>query len=272
MTYCVGLKLRDGLVMISDTRTNAGIDNISCFRKLHLFAEPGERCIAIASSGNLSITQSVISLLMEGMTDPETGKKQTLMNIPTMFKAAQLVGAAVREVYRTDGPSLEQHQAGFDVALLLGGQIRGRRMRLFMVYSAGNFIEATGDTPYLQIGEHKYGKPILDRAITFETELSEALKIGLISMDSTMRSNLAVGLPLDLMVLRQDAYTPELVHRIHAGDPYFEQLRQSWSEALRASHQAIPRPPYKGVAGPMAEGASKDKSLARKPRKAAKRK
>jgi putative proteasome-type protease len=272
MTYCVGLKLRDGLVMISDTRTNAGIDNISCFRKLHLFAEPGDRCIAIASSGNLSITQSVISLLMEGINDPETGKKQTLMNIPTMFKAAQLVGAAVREVYRTDGPSLEQHQAGFDVALLLGGQIKGRRMRLFMVYSAGNFIEATGDTPYLQIGEHKYGKPILDRAITFETDLSEALKIGLISMDSTMRSNLAVGLPLDLMVLRQDTCVPELVHRIHAGDPYFEQLRQSWSEALRASHQAIPRPPYKGVAGPMADGASKEASPAKKLRKAAKRK
>ncbi|TDQ83340.1 putative proteasome-type protease [Dongia mobilis] len=260
MTYCVGLKLRDGLVMISDTRTNAGIDNISCFRKLHLFCDPGERCMAIASSGNLSITQSVISLLTEGLTDPESGKKRTLMDMPTMFKAAQLVGAAVREVYRTDGPSLEQHQAGFDVALLLGGQIRNRRMRLFMIYSAGNFIEATGDTPYLQIGEHKYGKPILDRAITHETDLAEALKIGLISMDSTMRSNLAVGLPLDLMVLRENACQPELVHRIHAGDPYFEDLRRSWSEALRASHQAIPQPPYKGIAG--APGL--DKKTARK--------
>lgn len=254
MTYCVGLKLRDGLVMISDTRTNAGIDNISCFRKLHLFTVPGERCIALASSGNLSITQSVISLLTEGVKDPETGRKQTLLNISSMFKAAQLVGTAVREVYRTDGPSLEQHQAGFDVALLLGGQIKGRRMRLFMVYSAGNFIEATGDTPYLQIGEHKYGKPILDRAITFDTDLYEGLKIGLISMDSTMRSNLAVGLPLDLMVMKRDACAPELVHRVQAGDSYFEELRTRWSEALRASHQAIARPPYRGTGGAATDG------------------
>lgn len=272
MTYCVGLKLRDGLVMISDTRTNAGIDNISCFRKLHLFTEPGERCMAIASSGNLSITQSVISLITEGLIDEETGKKQTLLTTPSMFKAAQLVGKAVREVYRTDGPSLEQHQAGFDVALLLGGQIRGRRMRLFMIYSAGNFIEATGDTPYLQIGEHKYGKPILDRAITYETSLPEALKIGLISMDSTMRSNLAVGLPLDLMLLRQDACAPELVHRVHQGDPYFEQLRQSWSEALRASHQAIPQPPYKGLSGAAVETSAKAARSPKKTSKASKRK
>lgn len=272
MTYCVGLKLRGGLVMISDTRTNAGIDNISSFRKLHLFSDPGERCIAIASSGNLSITQSVLSILMEGMPDPETGRKLTLHNIPTMFKAAQLVGRAVREVYRTDGPSLEQHQAGFDVALLLGGQIRGRRMRLFMIYSAGNFIEATGDTPYLQIGEHKYGKPILDRAITFETDVTEGLKIGLISMDSTIRSNLAVGLPLDLMVLRQDACKPELLHRVHAGDPYFEQLRRSWSEALRASHQAIPQPPYRGVNADLGGGTAEARRATKKVRKTTKRK
>ncbi len=249
MTYCVGLKLRDGLVMISDTRTNAGIDHISCFRKLHMFGEPGERAMAIASSGNLSITQSVISMVTEGMPDPESGQKRTLNNVPSMFKAAQLIGEAVREVYRTDGPSLEMHQSAFDVALLLGGQIKGRRMRLFMIYSAGNFIEATGDTPYLQIGETKYGKPILDRAITYDTDLYEGLKLGLLSMDSTMRSNLAVGLPLDIMVQRMDAYAPELVHRIHAGDSYFEELSKRWSEALRASHQAIAQPPYKGIAG-----------------------
>jgi putative proteasome-type protease len=185
----------------------------------------------------------------EGIPDPDSGMKRTLNNAPTMFKAAQLLGEAVREVYRTDGPSLEMHQSSFDVALLLGGQIKGRRMRLFMIYSAGNFIEATGDTPYLQIGEHKYGKPILDRAVTFDTDLYEGLKLGLLSMDSTMRSNLAVGLPLDVMVLRTDAYTPELVHRIHANDSYFEELSRRWSEALRASHQAIAQPPYKGIAG-----------------------
>jgi putative proteasome-type protease len=259
MTYCVGLKLRGGLVMICDTRTNAGIDNISCFRKLHLFGVPGERSMALASSGNLSVTQSVISLLTEGLPDPDSDEKRTLLNVPSMFKAAQLVGEAVREVYRTDGPSLEQHQAGFDVSLLLGGQIKGRRMRLFMLYSAGNFIEATGDTPYLQIGEHKYGKPILDRAVTYETDLYEGLKLGLLSMDSTMRSNLAVGLPLDIMVQPVDACAPELVHRIHSGDHYFEELSRKWSEALRASHQAIAQPPYKGVTGAAYAGAGASK-------------
>ena len=271
MTYCVGLKLRDGLVMICDTRTNAGIDNISSFRKLHLFGDPGERSMAIASSGNLSVTQSVISVLSDGLRDHESGKKMTLLNVPTMFKAAQLVGTAVREVYRTDGPSLERHQAGFDVSLLLGGQIKGRRMRLFMIYAAGNFIEATSDTPYLQIGEHKYGKPILDRAVTYETDLSEGLKLGLLSMDSTMRSNLAVGLPLDILTQRVNACRPELVHRIHHGDTYFEELSRRWSEALRKSHQALGQPPYKGVTGIAAQ--TEDAGSAKLARKtAAKRK
>ncbi len=244
MTYCVGMLLKEGLVMICDTRTNAGVDNIASFRKLHIIEEPGERVIALASSGNLSITQSVVSLLTEGVPDPETGEAETLQNAPTMFKAAQLVGRAVREIYRVDGPSLEQHNARFDVALLVGGQIKGRRLRLFMVYSAGNFIEATPDTAFLQIGEHKYGKPILDRAVKYNTDLYDALKVGLISVDSTMRSNLAVGLPLDLMVLRRDAMETELNYRIEQGEPYFEDLRQRWSEALRATHQAIPKPPY----------------------------
>lgn len=244
MTYCVGQLLKDGLVMICDTRTNAGVDNVASFRKLHIIEEPGERVIALASSGNLSITQSVVSLLTEGLTDPETGEVETLAKTPSMFKAAQLVGRAVREIYRIDGPSLEQHNARFDVALLLGGQIKGRRLRLFMIYSAGNFIEATPDTPFLQIGEHKYGKPILDRAVKYNTDLYDALKVGLISVDSTMRSNLAVGLPIDLLILRRDALQTELTYRIEQGEPYFEDLRQRWSEALRATHQAIPKPPY----------------------------
>jgi putative proteasome-type protease len=246
MTYCVGILLNDGLVMISDTRTNAGIDNIATFRKLQTFENPGERTIALASSGNLSITQSVLSLLTEGLpslTNPD--ELETLSNAPTMFQAAQLVGRAVREIYRLDAAALDEHHTRFDISLLLGGQIRDRRLRLFMIYAAGNFIEATQDTPFLQIGEHKYGKPILDRAVKYDADLMDALKIGLISVDSTMRSNLAVGLPLDLMVLRRDALKPELTYRIEAGDPYFEDLRQRWSEALRATHQAIPRPPYK---------------------------
>ncbi len=246
MTYCVGLQLQEGLVLISDSRTNAGIDNISTYRKLHLFEQPGERVVAIATSGNLSISQSVISLLQEGIANPETGDIETLLNVSSMFKAAQLVGRAVRMIFNTDGASLEQHHAGFDVALLVGGQIKGRRLRLFMVYAAGNFIEATEDTPFLQIGEHKYGKPILDRAVSYRTDLYDGLKIGLISMDSTMRSNLAVGLPIDIMVLRRDVLRPELVHRIDQEDGYFADLRHRWSRALREAHLAIPPPPYGG--------------------------
>jgi len=244
MTYCVGLLLRDGLVMVSDTRTNAGMDNIASFRKLHLFEEPGERVLALASSGNLSITQTVVSMLTEGIENHETGKKDTLSNAPTMFQAAQLVGRAVREVYRVDGHSLEAHNARFDVSLMLGGQIKDRRLRLFMIYSAGNFIEATPDTPFLQIGEHKYGKPILDRAVSYNTELNDALKIALISMDSTMRSNLAVGLPLDVLMVKRDTLRSELSYRIEAGDPYFEDLRMRWSESLRSAHLNLPTPPY----------------------------
>jgi len=161
-----------------------------------------------------------------------------------MFKAAQLIGRAIRTVYETDGRSLEEHNNRFDVAILFGGQIKGGKMRLFMIYSAGNFIEVTVDTPYLQIGEHKYGKPILDRAVNFSTDISDALKIGLISMDSTMRSNLGVGMPIDIMVVRRDALEAEISYRIEPGEPYYHDLRERWSAALRAAHIAIPRPPY----------------------------
>ena len=243
MTYCVGLLVKEGLVLISDTRTNAGIDNIASFRKLHLFEAP-DRMLAIASSGNLSISQAVLGLLSEGFSNPETGETETLSKATSMFQAAQMVGQAVREVYRIDGPSLEQHDTRFEISMLLGGQIKGRRLRLFMIYSAGNFIEATADTPFLQIGEHKYGKPVLDRAVKYETEIYDALKIGLISMDSTMRSNLAVGLPIDILMLKRDTLTPELNYRITAEDSYFSDLRHRWSEALREAHLAIPKPPY----------------------------
>ncbi|MDR4306694.1 peptidase [Chelatococcus sambhunathii] len=244
MTYCVGILVRDGLVMIADTRTNAGIDNIATFRKLKIVHEKGRRTLAIATSGNLSVSQSVLSLLAEGIENPETGELDTLDNQPTMFKCAQLVGRAVREVWRVDGASLEQMTARFDVQMLFGGQVAGGRLRLFMIYAAGNFIEVTPDTPYFQIGEHKYGKPILDRAVTYETDLYDALKIGLISMDSTMRSNLGVGPPIDVLVLRKDALTPELDFRIEPNEPYFLALREQWSKALREAHTQIPRPPY----------------------------
>jgi putative proteasome-type protease len=244
MTYCVGILVRDGLVMIADTRTNAGIDNIAVYRKLKIVSEKGRRTLAIATSGNLSVSQSVLSLLAEGVENPETGELETLEMQPTMFKAAQLVGRAVREVWRVDGPSLEQMTARFDVQMLFGGQVLGGRQRLFMIYAAGNFIEVTPDTPYFQIGEHKYGKPILDRAVAYDTDLYDALKIGLISMDSTMRSNLGVGPPIDVMVLRRDGLTPELDYRIEPTEPYFLDLRERWSRALRSAHMEIPRPPY----------------------------
>jgi putative proteasome-type protease len=245
MTYCCGILVNEGLVMIADTRTNAGLDNISTFRKLHVYEEPGERVMAIASSGNLSFAQSVRSTLTEGVENPETGKRETLMNAPTMFQAAQRIGRVVRSIRDNESKALEAAEVDYDVAFLFGGQIRGGRLRLFMIYSAGNFIECTTDTPYLQIGEHKYGKPVLDRAIRFDTDPYDALKIGLISMDSTMRSNLGVGLPIDILVLRRDTYNPELNFRIEPGEPYFQDLRERWSGALRAAHIAIPRPPYR---------------------------
>ena len=202
MTYCCGILVRAGLVMIADTRTNAGLDNVSTFRKLHVYTQPGERIMALASSGNLSLSQSVRSTLTEGLENPETGEIETLMNAPTMFQAAQRIGHAIRNVQVVEGKALEAAEVEHDVSFLFGGQIKGGRLQLFMIYSAGNFIECTTDTPYLQIGEHKYGKPVLDRAIGFDTDLYDALKIGLISMDSTMRSNLGVGLPIDILVVR----------------------------------------------------------------------
>ncbi|GEP10787.1 peptidase [Methylobacterium gnaphalii] len=244
MTYCVGVLVEEGLVMIADTRTNAGLDNISTFRKLHLFNAPGERVIMLASAGNLSVTQSVLSLLREGVDDVEGQPPEKLEDMPSMFKAAQLVGRAVRQVGKIEHEGFERANLRFEVSLLLGGQIGTGEMRLFMIYSAGNFIECGKDSPFLQIGEHKYGKPILDRAVTSRLDLYDALKVALVSMDSTMRSNLGVGLPIDIAVARRNALTLEVDHRIEAGEPYFHDLRERWSAALRAAHRAIPRPPY----------------------------
>jgi putative proteasome-type protease len=244
MTYCCGVLVREGLVLIADTRTNAGLDNISTFRKLNVYRDPGERVMAIASSGNLSISQSVVSMLNEGMQNPETGEIETLMNAPTMFQAAQRIGQAIRRIHDIEAPALEAADIKFDVSFLFGGQIRGEKLRLYMVYTAGNFIECTQDTPYLQIGEHKYGKPILDRAVRYDVNIYDALKIGLLSMDSTLRSNLGVGMPIDVTVIPRDACDAALIHRIEPGDPYFHDLSERWSAALRAAHMAIPRPPY----------------------------
>jgi putative proteasome-type protease len=246
MTYCCGILVRDGIVLIADTRTNAGLDNISTFRKLHIFEKPGERVLMLATAGNLSVTQGVVNFLNEGFENPETGEVENAMTAPTMLKAAQLVGRAVRRSRVEADNGGDDNGVSFDVSLLLGGQIAGGAPRLFMIYTAGNCIECTRDTNYLQIGEHKYGKPILDRAVHYDSDLYDALKIGLISMDSTIRSNLSVGLPIDIALLRRDAFALEVSTRIDSSDPYFRDLRDSWSKALRAAHMAIPAPPYRG--------------------------
>jgi putative proteasome-type protease len=242
MTYCVGLYLQEGLVFLSDTRTNAGVDNISIFGKMQTEEVAGERLLVMLTAGNLAITQAVWNLLQEGVW--LGGEKLTLRTVPSMFRAAQLVGQAVRDVYRADGPTLSQQGIGFDCSLLLGGQIAGGPPRLFLVYAAGNFIEATTDTPFLQIGEHKYGKPILDRVVSFETPLVDGVKLVLISMDSTLRSNLTVGLPVDLLVYRADQLAVTLRRRITEDDPYFRAIHDGWSNALRDAYRELPRPEW----------------------------
>jgi putative proteasome-type protease len=242
MTYCVGLDLKDGMVLLSDTRTNAGVDNISTFSKMHVFEKKGDRVIVLLGAGNLATTQAVINLLNEGIE--VDGKVRTLASVKTMFRAAELVGEAIRRVYRIDGKSMEDHNVSFDVSFLMGGQIKNGKLSLFEIYSAGNFIEATQDTPYLQIGEHKYGKPILDRTARFETELYDGVKLALVSMDSTLRSNLSVGLPIDLLVYRRDSLEIELKRRITDSDDYFRMLRERWSAALREAYRTIPQPSW----------------------------
>lgn len=240
MTYCVGLFLKDGLVLASDTRTNAGVDNISVFSKMHIIEVADERFIVVLTSGNLAITQSVVNVLYEGI---ETANgTETLYTVPSMFRAAQFAGEAVRRVYQADGASLKEQNITFEVSLLLGGQIKNRGLRLFQIYSAGNFIEATPDTPFLQIGETKYGKPILDRAVTYDTSLYDGVKLALISMDSTLRSNLTVGMPIDLVVYRRDTLKADMLRRITEDDEYFRMIRERWSEALREAYRAIPHP------------------------------
>lgn len=244
MTYCVGLHLDEGLVLLSDTRTNAGVDHISTFSKMHVLAEPGERVIVMMSAGNLALTQTVVNLVTEGFDSPSLGEGTTLSSVPTMFKAAQLTGEAIRDVYVRDGEAMQAQNVPFELSILLAGQIAGRRMRLFQVYSAGNFIEATADTPFLQIGEHKYGKPILDRSVTAETSLSDGVKLALISMDSTLRSNLTVGLPVDLLVYRRDSLEVGLQQRLTEENEYFRLIRENWSEALKSAYKSIPSPPW----------------------------
>jgi putative proteasome-type protease len=242
MTYAVGLLVEEGLAMIADTRTNAGMDNFSVYRKLHTAEPTAGGLMVIATAGNLSVTQTALQLAAQGLRDPDTGETMRLVDAPNMFRAARLLGEAVRLVRKDLAPSMEAQNVNFDVTLLLGGRVGEGRLALYLIYSAGNFIECGPDSPFLQIGERKYGKPILDRAVKRQTALWDAVKIGLISFDSTMRSNLAVGLPLDLVVIPNDG--EPIRRRIEVDDPYFHELGKQWSAALKAAHMAIPPPPY----------------------------
>ena len=235
MTYCVAMRLAEGLVCVSDSRTNAGVDHIAVFRKLHRFGIDGERMIVLQSAGNLATSQSVVTLLRQRINRDEGWH---LDNVPTMFEAARLVGATLKEVLAQEGGGMD-----FSCSFLLSGQLAGEAPQLYNIYPQGNFIAATEDTPYFQIGESKYGKPILDRALTYKTSLEKALRCALISFDSTIRSNLSVGTPLDLLVYKTDALNLPAGRRLYDDDPYWAMIRTQWSEGLKATMAGLPHPP-----------------------------
>ncbi len=242
MTYCVAINVEDGLVLLSDTRTNAGVDNISRFRKMFTWEETGHRALALMTSGNLSITQGVLTRVQAALDRSAQGDSvETVMNCDTLYRAAEIVGDAMRDMQATNGRSIQAQGINSSASIILAGQRDGGRPRIFLIYSAGNFIEATHDTPFLQIGEHKYGKPILDRVITPQTPLRDAIKAAVISMDSTMKSNLSVGMPLDLAVIESDTYRFRERRRIEEGDDQFEEVSTAWSNALRSAFVELPQ-------------------------------
>ena len=247
MTYCVGIRLDAGLVFLSDSRTNAGLDHIASFRKMMIYEKPGDRFMVLLSGGNLSISQSVREILqVEKIDGGEDREGLTIWNCTSLFDAARVLGSAVRRVYAQDGAALKNAGIDFNASFILGGQIGNEAMRLFLVYSPGNFIEATRETPYFQIGESKYGKPILDRVITPATPLAEAAKCALVSMDSTLKSNLSVGLPLDLLVYRRDALASSDFVVIDDKNPYFQMIRSTWGQRLREVFEGIDDPRWDG--------------------------
>jgi putative proteasome-type protease len=233
MTYCVGLLLNDGMVLLSDTRTNGGLDNVATYRKLHTFEVPDERVIAIMTAGNLSISQTTLARLRDAFEDPEATEATSILKAPTMLKVASIIGSMLATVRNEMDEKLSSTKQAALVSMIVAGQRRGEAMRLFLIYPEGNFIEATDDTPFLQIGEHKYGKPILDRVVKPATSLEDAEKAVLLSMDSTLRSNMSVGMPLDLCVIGRDAYRVTRTRRIEAGDAAFRAMSEAWSKALR---------------------------------------
>ena len=244
MTYCVGIRLNAGLVFLSDSRTNAGLDQISIFRKMIVYEKPGDRFMTLLSAGNLSISQSVREILQVESLPNGDDEPITIWNATSMFDAARVLGAAVRRVYENDGPSLKNNGMDFVASFIFGGQIGDEAMRLFLVYSAGNFIEATRETCFFQIGESKYGKPILDRVLTPTTPLEEAAKCALVSMDSTLKSNLSVGLPLDLVVYENGKLQSDQIACIDDQNPYFRMVRDSWGKRLREVFEGMDDPQW----------------------------
>jgi putative proteasome-type protease len=239
MTYCVAMSLDEGMLFASDSRTNAGVDQVSTFSKMTVFEQPGERVLVLLNAGNLATTQAVISTLKRRLHSDEPN----LMNLPSMFDAARQVGETVRSIiHHQTGPEQATGVVDFSCTFLVGGQIAGEHPRLFMVYPEGNFIETTSDTCYFQIGESKYGKPIIDRVVKPQTHLDEAVKCALVSFDSTMRSNLSVGLPLDVALLRRDDLAIAFRHRVDVDDAYFGSIRTGWGEGLRRVFNELPRP------------------------------
>ncbi len=249
MTYCVAVKTRAGLVFLSDSRTNAGLDQISTFRKMIIYEKAGDRFMTLLSAGNLSISQSVREVLqIEKLVEPGQDEPLTIWNAQSMFDATRVLGAAVRRVYERDAAALRASGVEFNVSMIFGGQIGSEGMRLFQIYSPGNFIEATDETPYFQIGESKYGKPVLDRVITPDTPLDEAAKCALVSMDSTLKSNLSVGLPLDMVVYEAGSLHTDRIMCIDEHNPYFQMLRSSWGDKLRQMFDSIEDPMWHGGA------------------------
>ena len=249
MTYCIGIRLNAGLVFLSDSRTNAGIDQISTFRKMIVYERAVDRFMVLLSAGNLSISQSVREILqLEKIDRGPDQPALTIWNAESMFEAVRVLGSAVRRVYQQDGPSLKAAGIDFNASMIFGGQIKGEAMRMFMVYSAGNFIEATRETCFFQVGESKYGKPILDRVLTPNTPLDEAAKCALVSMDSTLKSNLSVGLPLDLLVYEVDKLQTEQIVCIDDQNPYFQMIHSTWGHRLREVFESIDDPVWDGSA------------------------
>ena len=243
MTYCVALRVEAGLVMLSDTRTNAGLDNIAMFRKTFTYEVPGERAIALLCSGNLSVTQEVKAKLSRALKDAAedpTAAIETILNCDTMHRVAQLVGDAMKAVQTEMREGMAQGDLSLNASIIVAGQREGGKLRLYMVYSEGNFIEATADTPFFQIGEHKYGKPILDRIIRPDTSLSDAAKAVCVSMDSTLRSNLSVGMPLDLTIIPLNAYGFSVRRRIESDDTDFKSISREWGAALQRGFDSLP--------------------------------